>query len=225
MKKPVTLLVLVATLTFAQNPTATVTGQVTDQSGAAVAGATVRAVNPATNGVRDTVTNGQGQYTIPLLPPGAYDISSEARGFKKQLNAGVVLQVGQDARIDFGMTVGDSQQIVEVTAAAPVVDTETVSLGDVIDNQKVVEMPLNGRVFWNLALLVPGVYPSVTSNNQRGGMNVAGNGDGANNYTLDGINDNDFSISEPSFRPSVDAIQEFKVNTGTYEAEFGHNSG
>jgi hypothetical protein len=225
MKSLAVIIMLISALGFAQNQTATVTGQVVDQSGAAVPGAKVVAINTATNGAHEAVTNNQGQYTIPLLPPGTYDVSAEASSFRKQVRSGAVLQVGQDARFDFTMSIGDTQEIIEVSASAPVIETETPSLGSVIDNHKVVEMPLNGRVFWNLALLVPGVYQSVTSNNQRGGMNVSGNGDGANNYTLDGINDNDFSISEPAFRPSVDAIQEFKVNTGTYEAEFGHNSG
>ncbi len=209
----------------AQSPTATVTGQVTDPGGAAVPGAKVVARNPATNISHEGVANDQGLYTIPLLPPGEYQVSVEAQGFNKEIRNGLTLQIGDVARFDFSLQVGESRQIVEVQATAPLTQTENASVGDVVDNKKVVEIPLNGRIFWNLALLVPDVVPTVTSNSARGGMNVAGFGDASNFYTVDGITDVDYNVNEPAFRPSIDAIQEFKVYTGTYEAEFGHYAG
>lgn len=226
MRRVITLFVFTMWgVAFGQNQTATVTGQVNDQGGAAVPGAKVQVTNQATNVVREAQTNEDGQYTIPLLPPGTYSVSAVAPNLRKEVKTGIVLQIGDESRFDFALSVGDTSQAIEVQAAAPVVSTEDATVGDVIDNRKVVEMPLNGRLFWDLALLVPGVNQDPTSNGVRGGMDIMGQSDGANYYTYDGINNVDFSIGEPSFRPSIDSIEEFKVYTGTYEAEFGHNAG
>lgn len=226
MKKHVSFLVLLlASSAWGQNPTATVTGQVSDQGGAVVVGAKVAVRNTATNVSHETVTNEQGLYTVPLLPPGAYEVSAEAQGFNREVRSGITLQIGDVARFDFSLKVGDTRQVVEVQATAPLTQTENASVGDVIDNKKVVEIPLNGRIFWQLALLVPDVAPTTGGNSARGGMNVAGMTNMSNFYTVDGLTDMDYNVNMPAFRPSVDAIQEFKVSTGTYEAEYGHYAG
>ena len=115
----------------------------------------------------------------------------------------------------------------EVTAEAPVTQTDSASVGTVVDNQHVTEIPVNGRQFYSLAILVPGVTPPAQNSTLsfRGGFNVAGSSEVANNFTLNGFNNNNQDVSAPVFRPSIDAIQEFKVLTGVYAAEFGYGSG
>ena len=176
---------------------------------------------------RQTQTTERGNYTIPLLPVGTYDISAEKDGFKKSVQAGIVLRVDERARVDIQLQVGASTESIQVTAEIPLTQTETSSVGSVIDNQKVVEMPLNGRQFYSLALLVPGVAPPAQGSilSFRGGFNVAGASELNNNFTLNGLENNDQLLSAPAFRPSVDAIQEFKILTGIFPAEYGRNSG
>ena len=211
----------------AQENTATITGQALDSSGAVVPGARVVARNVLTGLERQTLTNETGTYTIPLLPVGTYDISAEKDGFKRSVQTGFVLQVDQRARIDVQLQVGAASESVQVTAEAPLTQTETSSVGSVIDNQKVVELPLNGRQFYSLALLVPGVAPPAQGSilSFRGGFNVAGSSELNNNFTLNGLENNDQLLSAPAFRPSVDAIEEFKILTGVFPAEYGRNAG
>jgi hypothetical protein len=211
----------------AQENTATITGQAIDASGAAVPGARISARNIQTGLERQTLTSETGNYTIPLLPVGSYEVSAEKDGFKRNVQTGIVLQVDQRARVDVQLQVGAASESVQVTAEVPLTQTETSSVGSVIDNQKVVEMPLNGRQFYSLALLVPGVAPPAQGSilSFRGGFNVAGSSELNNNFTLNGLENNDQLLSAPAFRPSVDAIQEFKILTGVFPAEYGRNSG
>ncbi len=138
------------------------------------------------------------------------------RGFKKQVQTGLTLQVGQTARVDFTLTLGQVSDVMEVTAEAPVTQTDSASVGTVVDNQHVTEIPVNGRQFYSLAILVPGVTPPAQNSTLsfRGGFNVAGSSEVANNFTLNGFNNNNQDVSAPVFRPSIDAIQEFKVLNG-----------
>ena len=218
---------LLSLLLFAQQNTAAITGRVLDASGAAVPGATIVAKNVQTGLERSIMTDENGTYTIPLLPIGQYDVSAELSGFKKAVKTGIVLQVAQQARLDLVLEVGQQSETVEVTAAVPLTQTESSSIGAVIDNRKVVELALNGRNFFQLALLVPQVTPPAEGSilSFRGGFNVGGASELANNFTLDGYDNNNGLLSAPSFRPSVDSIQEFKVLTGSFAAELGHNSG
>ncbi len=233
---PVSRLLLVAALccasflvrpAAAQENTATITGQATDPSGAGTPGAVVSARNVQPGLQRQTVTAETGNYTIPLLPVGTYEISAVKDGFKRNVQTGIVLQVDQRARVDFQLQVGAASESIQVTAEVPLTQTETSSVGSVIDNQKVAEMPLNGRQFYSLALLVPGVAPPAQGSilSFRGGFNVAGASELNNNFTLNGLENNDQLLSAPAFRPSVDAIQEFKILTGVFPAEYGRNSG
>ena len=211
----------------AQTPTATVVGKVKDPSGAAVVAARVAARNADTNIVRAVLTNEEGDYAIPLLQPGSYSITAGAKSFRTTILSGIVLQVDQKARVDLSLEIGQAVETIEVTSEAPLTDTESASVGTVIDNRKVLDIPLNGRQFYSLALLVPGTYPPVqgSTNAFRGGFNVAGSSEIANNFTLNGISNNNAAVNAPALWPSIDAIQEFKLLTGVYTAEYGHSSG
>jgi Carboxypeptidase regulatory-like domain len=211
----------------AQTPTATISGQVRDASGAAIPGVRVSAKNVETNLEREAVTGDNGDYTIPLLKIGSYQVSVEKQGFKKTVQTGVVLQVDQKARLDFTLQVGQVSESVEVTAATSLMQTDSASVGTVIANKQVVELPLNSREFYGLALTAPRVLPPAQGSTLsfRGGFNVAGSSEVSNNFTLNGIDNNDTGINGPSFRPSIDAIQEFKLLSGIYSAEYGRNSG
>jgi hypothetical protein len=207
--------------------TATLTGQVSDAAGAALAGARVVALHTGTNVERAAVTDRSGAFVIPLLPIGAYEVSAELAGFKKELRRGLVLQVDQKARLDFHLPVGALSEVVTVAANGSLMQTETASAGTVIDNRRVVELPLNSREFTALALLVPGVLqPAQGARGSRASFNAQGSADHANNFTLDGVDNNELGLNVlPTIRPSLDGIQEFKLLTGTYAAEYGRNSG
>lgn len=222
-------LALLASLTalMAQGPVASVTGVVHDPSGSSIPAAVVKARNLETNVSRSTVSNESGAYTVVGLPPGKYEVTVEAMGFKLASRSDLTLQVAENARIDFTMELGATSDVVNVTAEVPVTDTESASTGTVIDNHQVVELPLNGRQFYGLALLVPGVNLSAenSTTGYRGGFNVSGRAETNNNFTVNGVDNNDQSVNAPSVRPSVDDIQEFKLLTGIYPAEFGRSSG
>lgn len=227
MKKSILLLLIAMGYGAGQTPTATVTGIVKDQTGGVVANAKVSIRNTGTNLTHDIFSSKDGEYTVPFLEIGQYEVDVAARGFKKEVKSGLTLQVGETARVDFTLTLGNVSDILEVTAQAPVTTTDSAAVGTVIDNKHVAEMPLNGRQFYTLAQLVPGVTPPVQNSTLsfRGGFNVAGASEVSNNFTLNGFNNNDQDVSAPNFRPSIDAIQEFKVLTGIYPAEFGYGSG
>ena len=167
---------IIVLLFLAQQNTATISGRVLDSSGAAVPGAMVVARNVETGFERPAITDETGAYTIPLLPIGPYDVSGELAGFKKAVKTGIVLQVAQQARLDLVLEVGQQSETIEVTAAVPLTQTETNSIGAVIDNQRVVELALNGRNFFQLTLLVPQVIPPTDGSilSFRGGFNVGG---------------------------------------------------
>lgn len=210
-----------------QNIYGSLTGTVTDESGAVIPGVTITASNTGTGLTRTTITNERGGYSITLLPTGQYSVSAELPGFRKELRSGIVLQVDQTGRADFQMKVGQVSEVVEVTAAAPLVASETSSVGNVIDTTKVVELPLNGRDFKDLALLVPNAIPTGqgTTHATRGGFNVAGSREVSNNFLLDGVDNNDPTVNLFTLKPSIEIVQEFKVQTNSYTAESGRYSG
>lgn len=211
----------------AQTFTASIVGTIRDDTGGVLPGVTVTVENIKTGLSRSGITNDSGNYSIPQLPPSEYKVSTSLAGFKKETRTGIVLQVGQEARMDFILKVGEITEEVVVQSGSPLVQTENASLSSVIDEQKVVEMPLNGREFYQLAQLAPNVSAPAQNSTLsfRGGFNVAGNSEIANNFSLDGTDNNDEGINGPTFRPSIDAIKEFRVMTGTYNAEYGRNSG
>ncbi len=212
---------------FAQQTQASLTGQVLDPQGAEISGADVTIKNLDTNITRNTKSDASGRYTVTSLNPGRYSVSVKLAGFTEKVLTGIVLAVGQDGSLDVPLSLGSTSEVVTVSASAAVTDTESSSQGTVIDNQKVVGLPLNQRTFYGLALLSPAAYiPGQSSTlGFRGGFNVAGNNETANTFTINGIDDNDQNVMAPSFRPSVEGIQEFKLLTGVYSAEYGRTSG
>lgn len=223
----VACVLVVAVNAYAQSTRATIVGTVKDPSGAVLPGVTVIAKNVDTGLTRNTVTNEVGDYTLPLLPIGSYEVSAEIGGFKTQVKSGITLQVDDRLRVDFAMEIGQISEKVMVTGEAPLLQSENASIGNVIDHAKIVDLPLDGREFYSLAQLNPAVYAPAQGSTLgfRGGMNIAGVSEIANSYTLDGVENMDAASNQPAHRPSVDTIQEFKVLTGTYPAEYGRYSG
>ncbi|WP_162538890.1 TonB-dependent receptor [Granulicella sp. WH15] len=212
---------------LAQQTQASLTGQISDPQGATIPNAEVSIKNVDTAITRTVATNGLGRYSVTNLNPGNYAVSVKAPGFSEKLLKGIVLAVGQEGSLDVAMTLGAASDVVTVNAEAAVTDTESSSQGSVINNQEVVGLPLNQRTFYGLALLSPAAYmPGQNSTlGFRGGFNVSGNNETANTFTVNGIDDNDQNVMAPSFRPSVEAIDQFKLLTGVYSAEYGRTSG
>ncbi|HEY7179880.1 MAG TPA: TonB-dependent receptor, partial [Blastocatellia bacterium] len=218
---------------FAQQETATITGEVRDANGSVVPKATVSVTNAETNVSVRSETNDQGLYTVPSLKPGPYSITVEKSGFKKSVRGGVTLQVNQVARLDVTLQVGDMTTAVEIIEAATLLETETSSRGAVIDQKKIVDLPLNGRDYNQLALLSPGVLagtPRMASINFKGAINVNGNRLFMNVFLLDGVDNVSYSSSYRGdnvqvVQPSIEALQEFKIQTNAYSAEFGRSAG
>ncbi len=212
---------------FAQQTQATMTGQVTDPSGATLAGAQVTITNVDTGINRVVETSSSGRYNVTNLNPGHYSLSVKMSGFTEKVLKGITLEVAQNGQQDVALSLGAATDVVTVNASAAITETEDSSQGGVIDNQKVVGLPLNQRTFYSLALLEPAAYMPGQSSTLgfRGGFNVAGNNETANTFTVNGIDDNDQNVMAPSFRPSVETIQEFKLLTGVYSAEYGRTSG
>jgi hypothetical protein len=209
------------------------TGTVRDATGAVLSRAAVIATNIRTNIVNTAVTDESGFYTIPSLRPGEYTVSAESPGFSKAVRTGVTLQVAQVAQIDVTLQPGAVSETVEVVSATPLLDTQTSSRGLVIDQRQIVELPLNGRDYIQLALLAPGVQsgtPRLASVNFKGVLNVNGNRTFNNVFLLDGVDNISYSNSFRGenvqlVQPSIEALQEFKIQTNAYSAEYGRSSG
>ena len=227
------MMVMMAAAAVAQQETAVLTGVVRDASGGMVPGATVTVTNAETGIATTTVTADDGAYTVPSLRPGTYDVAVEIAGFSRSVRRGVVLQVAQVARLDVTLQTGAVSESVEVTGGAPLLETQTSSRGSVIDQKKIVDLPLNGRDYNQLALLSPGVLPAtprLASVNFKGVFNVNGNRTFNNVFLLDGVDNISYSNSFRGenvqlVQPSIEALQEFKIQTNAYSAEFGRSSG
>src|SRR3954454_584164 len=221
-----------------QVATAELSGTVTDSTGAAVPNAKVIATNVATNIERSTVTGSTGNYIVPLLQPGEYVLSVEASGFRKLVQRGISLQINQQAQIDLALQVGPVSESVEVTAQAPLLQSESSSLGTVVSEKLVNQLPLNGRNFIQLATLSPGVtgvgfaasgtiMSGTRPDDRRPGTEIFSNGnrEGSNNFLYDGVDDNERLTLSIVLRPAVEAVREFKIQTNLYSADIGRNSG
>lgn len=227
------LLVLLSLPAYSQVSTATLTGTVRDSSGAILPGVTITVTNTDRNTAQTIVTNEAGSYLMPGLNAGNYKVAAELPGFKTSIREGLTLQVNQVLRIDVDLQVGAVDQTVQVTESAPLLETETSSRGSVIDQKKIVELPLNGRDYNQLALLSPGVLPStprLASVNFKGALNVNGNRTFNNVFLLDGVDNVSYASSFRGenvqvIQPSIEALQEFKIQTNAYSAEFGRSSG
>ena len=219
---------LLAVSLFAIGSTGTIVGTVTDASGGVIPKAHVTVRNQATNAIRDVEANDEGDFTVPLLPPALYRVSAEKQGFRRSVYSEVTLDVDQTARVDFTLQVGAATEDVTVTATPPLVQTDTSTLGQVIGLRQVRDLPLNERNFLSFALLVPGGQaPAEGSMNstQGGAISVNGAREQSNNFLLEGVDNNDAYINQYVVLPSIDAIQEFKVQSSSYSAEFGRGGG
>ena len=223
---------------WAQVSTAELFGTVADSTGAVIQNAKVTAANADTSVSREVTTDSAGNYIFTLLQPGTYNLTVESPGFRKLVQSGVVLQVNQRARIDLTMQVGQVTETVEVAAAAPLLESQSSSLGSVIDQRFVGELPLNGRNFVQLAILSPGVNGTGFStsgtiqsgtrpDDRRPGTEIFSNGnrEGSNNFLYDGVDNNERLIQLIVYRPAIEAVREFKVQTNMFSADLGRNSG
>src|ERR1035437_8238483 len=206
-------------------------GLATDSSGAVIAGAKVTVTNTGTGIDRVTTTNGSGIYRVPMVQPGIYNIKVAASGFKTAVRTQITLQVQQSATVDFSLEVGEITQSIEVSGAVAMLDTESATVGTVIANKGIVDLPLNGRDFLQLVALSPNVsygFPAASQpGTPQGGDRVlmdiviGGQRGAFNRYTLDGVEDTDVNFNTYMFLPSIDALDEFKVQSGIFPAEFG----
>jgi hypothetical protein len=223
---------LCSQVAWGQQVTASITGRVTDASGAAVANAKVSATSVERGTVYPTSTNADGYYNLPFLPVGTFNVKVENAGFQTATQSNVTLQLNQAAKMDFQLQVGSVETTVEVTAGAPVLQTESTQLGQVIDSRTNTTLPLATRNYVQLTLLAPGSThpdPSSFTNGQTtassGRPYVNGNREQANNFILDGVDNNQVSDNLVGYAPSVDAIQEFNEITQNAPAEFGNFMG
>jgi hypothetical protein len=224
---------------FAQVERASITGILADSNGGVIAGATVRITNEATDVTTTVKTDNAGSYTVRNLDPGSYTIEAESVGFSKHVDRGFVVQVSQEAKLDIKMAVGAVTETVEVTGAVPVLQTESAAVGQVITQQAINQLPLNGRNLAELAVLAPGVTglnaaPTGTINSgarpdelRPGGTTILANGarDTANKLLLDGVDDTEMISQTFVVRPGVEGIQEFNVLTSNADAAYNRGTG
>lgn len=211
-----------------------ITGRISDPSGAGIPDAAITLTNTATNAVRRTNTTSDGDYSLPSVPPGIYNIRAEHPGFKVLNQNKVEVQVQQTVRLDYTLEVGQVSEAVEVSANATLLQAENATVGTVIGNQSITELPLNGREYLNLVALTSNantLSPAAGQAGSRQGgdrasqsISAGGNRIMYDYFTLDGVNNTDFDFNTYVVLPSIDAIQEFKVQTGVYPAEFGHGA-
>src|SRR5205814_530685 len=224
------LILSFANLLHAQGgATGTILGTVTDPAGAVLSNARVDVTNIATNVTNQTQTTSSGDFTLPFLPPGTYRITVEAPGFQKSVTNSVTLVVGQEARVNVAMKPGAVSETVEVQASAVSLDTDSSAISQIVTQRQVDQLPLNGRNFLSLLFIGAG---AVQTNGEQGQMrqgegnaiSINGGRPTSNNYTLDGLVNTDTALNTPAVILSQDAIQEFKVASETYSAEYGYSA-
>jgi hypothetical protein len=223
----VSALFLMVSTAIAQG-TSAIVGTVTDQSGAVVSGVEVTVTDTATGSTRTLATGTDGNYFAENLKPGNYEIAAAKSGFQTKKVTAVVLQVAQRARVDIALQVGSLTEQVQVMGEMPLLETNTSSVGKVIDTQDVSNLPLNGRQFLQLATLIPGVHRTYTPpylETTGGSVSENGMSNESNNTMVDGIMNQETGAGRMTFSPNVDMIQEFKMQTNTYDAEYGRTGG
>ena len=236
------LVILAAAPAIAQTAAARVEGLVTDNTGAALPGATITATNVGTNASRIDVTDTKGAYSIPALPVGNYRIQVELSGFKTEVTP-MTLTVNQVARLDFKLQLGGVSETVTVTATAPLIEKSTSEISTLIDQKQIENLPLNGRNFTQLATLVPGVNRGIPGSNSSGGgsgtdaetfrysefggaaLSVNGVREQFNNYLIEGVDNNESLVNSIAYLPPPEAIREFSVITTNASAEYGRAAG
>ena len=226
------LLTLLASPALGQSTGGRILGRVADPSGAVLANVSVRITNQATGVARDTKTNGSGDYTFVEVAPGNYTAEFEQKGFKRNVQKDVTVDVNQAVTLNSTLQIGATAETVEVTSEAPLVDITSTQLGAVVNDRSVSQLPLNARDTYQFLQLQPGVTSTVGSGNQivygsdkAGSVSVNGGRGRANNFSVNGGDANDQFVNLPTVQPSPDSIQEFRVLTNTFDAEYGRNSG
>lgn len=207
-------------------------GIVEDSSGSVIPGVEVTATHVATGQTRKTTTGESGTYVFSFMQPGPYTIRADKNGFRPEVRSGLELQLNQKARVNFVLQVGAVAESIEVSAAGVILNTDDATIGNVVEQKRVVDLPLNGRNFANLAGLMPGVIKGISSNTNQYGRNdtavaVSANGirENQGQVLYDGVS-TAWNINNATFfKASIEAIQEFKVHAATYSAEYGHNAG
>lgn len=215
---------------LAQESRATILGTVSDPSGARVPGVEIRITNVETNILTTTLCNDSGYYEAPFLIPGRYKVEAELPGFKRYVREGITLAVNQRASIDITLAVGEASEQVTVTADTPLLETTSASAGQVIDNKRISELPLTDANPFVLAALAPGVVWNGTpefrrafDNNGTSAISVAGAGNRANEWTIDGVPNT--QGNRVAYVPPADAVQEFKIESTSFDASYGHSAG
>jgi len=227
-----TMLILVPSVLRAQIDTGSIVGVVRDPSGAAIAGATVTLKSDATGVTRIVSTNEDGGYQFAAIIPGTYSVQATAQNFESAISTHIEIDVQSRPAIDFELKVGQSTQVVEVSSATPVLLTETADVGGVVQSEQINDLPLNGRRYSDLALLEAGIQRNQVNTNNTAPDRFSSNGnlETQNYFSLDGIDNNSGStnLQESSvqvIQPPPDALQEFRIQTRTYSAEFGTAAG
>lgn len=210
-------LVMMGSAAFGQTETARISGTVSDSTGAVVPGSRVTFIHVSTNTINSTEAGADGQFLSVPLRIGEYRVEVEAEGFKKYVRSGIVLQLNETAVVNAIVELGSVTETIDVTADAPLLETAQATQGQVIDNARMVDMPLNGRNYIQLALLSAGTIEPL-GGARTGGFSAGGMRTTENNYMLDGVDNNNVQIANQgrqaeAVRPPVDAIQEFKVST------------
>jgi hypothetical protein len=217
---------------WTQTSTGEITGLITDSSGAVTPKAEIEVMNSGSGTRWKAVTNDSGYYTVPLLPPGDYAITVHMPGFKTTTRAGIKVEVAAVLRIDFKLELGAASETVQVTASAPLLESQSASLGQVVQTRVINDLPLNGRNYLQLAKLSAGVVEPQRDDNAAGSGSFSANGVRVqlNNFNLDGADNNTRIVDIQNnnyqvIQPSVDALEEFKVETSNYSAEYGYSAG
>jgi len=233
-------MILLASFSFAQSSTGTIQGTVADAQGAVIPNASVIITNEGTNRAITATSNAEGLFSLPALDPGSYKVEVQETNFQTTTQQ-VTLQTAQVVNLEFKLQPGSTSQTIEVTAAAPIVDTSTSGIGNIVTSRQIMDLPLNGRNFTSLADIVPGVTRGQPGNQQSGSGNqaetfryassggsaISGNGVRvqANNFLFDGIDNNKSLVNTIVFFVDTDAIQEFRVDTSVAPAEYGRAGG
>ncbi|MBI4475335.1 MAG: carboxypeptidase regulatory-like domain-containing protein [Acidobacteria bacterium] len=211
----------------AQVSAGAILGTVSDITGAHIPGVTITVTNEGTNQSRQAITNETGNYRVEPLQIGRYTISAELEGFRKEVRNGVNVEIDARVRMDFVMQVGEVTEVLEVTAQAPLVQTDDSQVGQIMDQRKIVDLPLNGRNFAQLAYLTPGTFaPRPNSHlSDRGGFVAVGMEEKTNQYLVDGVNNNGAGTMELGYRVNIDTVAEFKIQSQNYNAQYGRYAG
>jgi hypothetical protein len=219
-----------SSLLFAQGTTGRVVGRVSDPTGAVLARVKVTLVNQATNVSRDATTNENGDYDFVAVPVATYRLEFDLTGFKKNVRRDVILDINQVITLNMTLQLGEAKEIVDVTSEAPLVETSSTQLGTVVNDRAIVQLPLNERDTYQFLSLQPGVQSQVGADLYYGGsstgsVSVNGGRGRANNFSVNGGDANDMFANLPTVQPSPDSVEEFRILTNGFDAEYGRNSG